>query len=217
MKYLWLLLLVVLAGVTAFWPEIDPAVTRWFFVADQGFPWAVTPAAALIHESATGTPLYFGTALLLGLTLARLRHRPVRPWLFLFLALLLGPGVIANLVFKDHWGRARPVQTEIFGGSRHFTPYWQPAQECGKNCAFFSGDAAYGFIFAALGGVMKARRRWFWGGTLVGVIMGGNRIMMGAHFLSDIVWAALMMLGVIFTLYAVIFGRAATRQFWQEI
>ena len=217
MKYLWAAFLVTIAVVTALWPGVDITVSRWFYAPGLGFSWAATPVAAVLREGAAVTPIYLGTALLLGLTVAVLRQKLVRPWLFLLLALLLGPGVIANLVFKDHWGRARPVQTEIFGGTQHFTPWWHPARECQKNCAFFSGDAAYGFIFPALAGVLRARRRWLWGGTLVGIVMGGNRIMMGAHFASDVAWAALMMLGVIFALYAAIFGRTAVRQFWQEI
>ena len=217
MKYIWLVFLAAVAGVTAFWPNADIEVSRWFFVEGAGFPWATTPVALLLRESAAVTPICLGAVLLIGLTVAVKRQKRVRPWLFLFLALLLGPGVITNLVFKDNWGRARPVQTEIFGGTQHFTPWWQPAHECRKNCAFFSGDAAYGFIFPALGGVLRARRRWFWGGIMVGVVMGANRIMMGAHFASDIAWAALMMLGVMFALHAAIFGRAVARQFWREI
>lgn len=217
MKYLWVAFLGAVATLTALWPGADIAVSRWFYAPGQGFPWAATPVAALLRGFAAETPLYLGTGLLLGLTVAVLRQKHVRPWLFLFLALLLGPGVITNLGFKDHWGRARPAQTEIFGGTKHFTPYWQPAHECGTNCSFYSGDAAYGFIFPALAGVLRARRRWFWGGTLVGIAMAGNRIMMGAHFPSDVTWAALMMLGVMFALHAAIFGRAAARQFWREI
>src|SRR5262249_15881627 len=62
--------------------------------------------------------LYFGT---IALCLAGLglswRARPQwlglgrRHWLFLAACLAAGPGLIANLVLKDQWGRARPKQT----------------------------------------------------------------------------------------------------------
>lgn len=217
MKYLWLIVLAALAAATAFRPGMDIAVSRWCYAAGAGFPWAATPLAQAITASASSTPVYAGVALLLGLTYAVVRRKPARPWLFLLLALLLGPGLVANVIFKDHWGRARPVQTEIFDGSKKFTPWWRPAHECRSNCSFFSGDASYGFIFPALAGVLPARRRWFWCGTLAGVVWGGNRILMGAHFLSDVAVAALAMLVVIFALHATLFGRAAARQFWREI
>src|ERR1700751_5961762 len=41
---------------------------------------------------------------------------------FLIAATALGPGLIANTLLKDHWGRARPYQIQEFGGARQFTP-----------------------------------------------------------------------------------------------
>src|SRR5207249_3238038 len=54
-------------------------------------------------------------------------------------------GLIANTLFKDHWGRARPAQIEAFGGTRQFTPAPLPAAQCDRNCAFVSGHAAFAF------------------------------------------------------------------------
>ena len=45
---------------------------------------------------------------------------------YALIGLILGPiigcGIIANLYFKDTWGRARPVHIEEFGGDKIFTP-----------------------------------------------------------------------------------------------
>ena len=42
------------------------------------------------------------------------------------LGLILGPvigcGIIANLYFKDNWGRARPVHIDEFKGSKFYSP-----------------------------------------------------------------------------------------------
>src|SRR5262245_11381118 len=43
-------------------------------------------------------------------------------WAYIALCAAIGPGVVANLGFKDHWGRARPSQITEFGGSKSFTP-----------------------------------------------------------------------------------------------
>src|SRR5438105_14747348 len=64
---------------------------------------------------------------------------------FLVAATALGPGLIANTVLKDHWGRARPNQVVEFGGARVFTPAPLLADQCARNCAFVSGHAALGF------------------------------------------------------------------------
>ena len=81
---------------------------------------------------------------LIGRPLWRLDRKAL---VFLVAATALGPGLIANTVLKDHWGRARPYQTDSFGGTRQFTPAPLPAAQCERNCAFVSGHAALG-VFA---------------------------------------------------------------------
>jgi membrane-associated PAP2 superfamily phosphatase len=44
-----------------------------------------------------------------------------RAALLLIVTLALGPGVLANKVFKGHWGRMRPVDVTQFGGTDRFT------------------------------------------------------------------------------------------------
>ena len=45
---------------------------------------------------------------------------------------ILGCGIIANLYFKDTWGRARPVHIEEFGGEKIFTPAFIKSDQCEK-------------------------------------------------------------------------------------
>ena len=40
---------------------------------------------------------------------------------FLVVTLALGPGVVTNLILKDHWHRPRPIDVTEFGGSFRFT------------------------------------------------------------------------------------------------
>ena len=48
----------------------------------------------------------------------RLPTLPGRPVLCLTLSLIVGPGILVNLILKDHWGRPRPVHVTMFGGTQ---------------------------------------------------------------------------------------------------
>ncbi len=56
--------------------------------------------------------------------------------------LLIGPVLLVNVILKEHWGRPRPVQTDIFGGALHFVEAGSLAGKCVSNCSFVSGEAA---------------------------------------------------------------------------
>jgi membrane-associated phospholipid phosphatase len=122
----------------------------------------------------------------------------------------VGPGLLANTLFKDHWGRARPVQIEAFGGTHRFTPAPLPAAECDRNCAFVSGHAALGFSLVSLAFLLprgRSRRLGIAFALGFGALVGLGRIVQGAHFLSDVVYAGLLVYGTTALLYWWIFGR----------
>ncbi len=124
--------------------------------------------------------------------------------LFVALSTALGPGLLANAVLKDHWGRARPSQVEAFGGAHRFTPAPLPAAECPRNCSFVSGHAALGFSLVAFAFLLppgRSRRRGAAAALGFGALVGLVRIAQGGHFLSDVVWAGLVVFGVTALLY----------------
>ncbi len=132
------------------------------------------------------------------------RWRTRRPAaLFLALSLLLGPGLMVNVVFKDHWGRARPAQVTQFGGHAGFTPPWVVSQQCDRNCSFVCGDASLGYALVAIAFVSRRPRLWFAAGLGLGSALGLMRMGQGGHFLSD----------VIFSFYAVYFTAWALWRF----
>ena len=51
-------------------------------------------------------------------------------WAYVALCAAVGPGLVANLGFKDHWGRARPVHVTEFGGTKQFTPPLVRTDQC---------------------------------------------------------------------------------------
>lgn len=117
-----------------------------------------------------------------------------RAGLFLALMLVLGPGLIVNVGFKDFWGRPRPIQCTAFNGEKEFLPVGTWAAERSRNSSFPSGHAAVAFYLMAPGfiaGLRRPRRTaaFFLGGTAFGFGMGLTRVVQGGHFVSDVLWA----------------------------
>ena len=116
-----------------------------------------------------------------------------RAGLFLVIYLILGPGLIINTVFKDHWGRPRPVEVQHFGGTEKYLPVWERG-EPGKDKSFPSGHAAVGyFLFAPFFFLRKQSPKWAWFFLLLGLsygtFMGLGRMAQGGHFATDVLWA----------------------------
>ena len=146
--------------------------------------------------------LYFGTIALClaGLALTGVAGRNgcslgSRQWLFLAACLAAGPGLVANLVFKNQWGRARPAQIVELGGTKAFTPPLVIADQCRRNCSFVSGEAASTYVtfYAAAALVPQWSAALVIAGTVGGLATGLIRMSQGAHFLSDVVFAGVFM------------------------
>ncbi|MDD5285569.1 MAG: phosphatase PAP2 family protein [Desulfuromonadaceae bacterium] len=123
------------------------------------------------------------------------RHRRswIRPGIFLFILLALGPGLLVNTVFKDYWGRPRPREIVQFGGSKEFLQPWQKGV-AHNGRSFPSGHASAAFYMTAPFFVFRRRKPkiaayWMAGGLIFGVLMTVARIAQGGHFLSDNLWA----------------------------
>lgn len=176
------------------WPGLDLAVSGWLYTPGAGFKaseyawvkWLYALAPQLLNVLTAGALL----AAVLGLWR---RFRPLlRPALFL-LAVFLANHLIGGLLLKDHWGRARPVQVVQFGGDKTFTPAWVISDQCDKNCSFVSGHASGAFAWMALAWVFPRRRRaWLWGGLAWGMLISLVRLLQGGHFLSDVIFAGLL-------------------------
>jgi len=193
----------------AFVPQIDLVTSRWFYVPGRGFIWGVWPPVIYLYRAVpwiAWAVLAFAASMGIWLFLAdrplwRFDHKAL---VFLVASIALGPGLLANTLLKDHWGRARPTQIEAFGGTHQFTAAPLPAAECLSNCAFVSGHAALGFSLVAFAFVLPRggyRRAATVAALGVGAIIGLGRIIQGAHFLSDVVFAGLLVYGTIALLY----------------
>jgi lipid A 4'-phosphatase len=199
-------------------PEIDLQVSGVFYdghrrFAGQSLGWVQSSRAIFI--------VVFWLCVagsLTGLFMTRERTRTwlrftFAEWLFLAICIATGPGFVANLVFKDHWGRARPIQIVEFGGAKAFTPALLPADQCANHCSFVSGEAASIFVafYAASLLVSRGAGLLLVAGTVLGFAAGLTRMAQGAHFLSDVVFAGVFMALTVVVVYRAMFGPIAYR------
>jgi lipid A 4'-phosphatase len=191
-----MILFVAAANLWLAFPQLDLAVSGLFIGPEGGFPARGQPWEQLLYGSIGKVLVVIGVALIAAWAVARLRRVQTpritgRRLLFLLLLLALIPGVLVNLVLKEHWGRARPVQLETFGGSRAFTPAFVISNQGGSS--FPSGHvAAATWVVAvaiALFGPWSILTLMAW---LYLLAMALARIAAGGHFISDATTAALL-------------------------
>ncbi|WP_010582770.1 phosphatase PAP2 family protein [Schlesneria paludicola] len=120
-----------------------------------------------------------------------------RGGLFLLLLLAIGPGLLVNTGLKMMWGRPRPLQCQDFGGefAFHLVGDWSTYDL--PNSSFPSGHASIAFFLMGPAFIInpkqtRMRRYWLLGGLSYGLAMGVTRVLQGGHFLSDVLWAGII-------------------------
>lgn len=153
----------------------------WMFLYRYGVipAWVMTVAACCVLASS-----FFST------TMREYRKKA----LFFILLLIMGPGLVVNVIFKDHWGRPRPVDVNLFSGQLAFHSVWEPGV-AGQGKSFPSGHASMGFyLFAPFFLLSRTKNKqaiFFLGlGLGYGCLIGLTRMIQGGHFASDILWSA---------------------------
>ncbi|MGF1456905.1 MAG: phosphatase PAP2 family protein [Alphaproteobacteria bacterium] len=190
-------------------PVLDLWAARLFANPDgNGFPLARAAVPLFFNEVIDTLAIVSALACLGGLAWTGFggARRTVfglgaRAFAFLTASLALGPGIVVNLILKSEWGRARPRDIADFGGTQTFSPPLLIADQCERNCSFVSGDAALGFCMLALALVLPAPRRAFIVAAIgFGVFISLIRMVQGAHFLSDVIFAGLFVCLIILAL-----------------
>ncbi|MCC7145625.1 MAG: phosphatase PAP2 family protein [Phycisphaeraceae bacterium] len=189
---------VAVAAIVGAVPGLDLKVANWFFDPKAIKPWAggwEQPWQWLYEYGYTpGWVLAIGAAAALVYSLVR------RTWIsrravlvVIVLATALGPGLLVNGVLKPNWGRPRPAQLEVFGGTESFRGWWQPGGR-GAGGSFASGHVSMTAVL--ISGVLlipKGRRKTRLAVaagcvTLTGMVAYA-RMAQGGHFLSDVLFA----------------------------
>lgn len=171
-------------------PALDLAISRVFFqrFGFQADAWWVKlqqdGLACFLCITLLAVVLVYAWNRLLRQQVLQIDGRKVA---YLFCVLIVGAGLVVNLGFKNHFGRARPRDVAEFGGPKVFTPAFAISQQCRTNCSFSSGDAAGGFFAITLVMAFRGRRVYYVAAGMFGVVISISRLASGAHFFSDTV------------------------------
>jgi lipid A 4'-phosphatase len=197
--------IIVLASTFFFFsifPGVDLAISRLFYGAGTcgdirqcgGFPANTNAAFKLLRNGFYALPyLILVGALIYKITIFLKSKFPV--WqdvqvaAVLLATLLVGPGLLINAILKSHIGRVRPRDITAFGGHFPFVPVGQIEGMCQLNCSFVSGEAGLApVVILSVLLFPKALQK----PALVVLLpaslaMALLRVVMGAHFISDVI------------------------------
>jgi membrane-associated PAP2 superfamily phosphatase len=212
-----ILFLILLSGLVRL-GNLDRALQREFWSSESGWRLANHPLVEYLYTYGTW-PALIVAGLGLAVWCASLwaaRLRPVGLFGgFLAVAMMVGPGLVVNSVFKEHFGRPRPKNTLEFGGSAEFHALGVPVLG-GSGKSFPSGHASTGFFwFAPCIFFWQRHRRLALGFAALGVVHGGlmslGRMAQGAHWFSDNLWAAGFVYIVSWLLHCWLVGHGGAR------
>ena len=188
--------------------ELDIAVARWFYHADPADPWPLARQAPwpLMYRAATwltAALIVLGLAgMAASLSAARKHWRAAA--VLVLLSVAIGPGLIGNALLKDHWQHPRPRDVVEFGGPLRYVA--SPLMGAQGGASFPCGHCTVGFLYGAGWWIWRRRRPRLAAASLalglsLGLVLGVGRMAAGAHFLSDIIWSALLAFAVLHILY----------------
>lgn len=205
--------LVLLLGLTILIRslDLDLRIEQHFFCPDEGWIYGQrAPWNFLYHYGVLPTVVVAFGALIVGALSFRwhnFRDQRRAAW-FLVLLAIVGPIVVVNLVFKEHWGRPRPGEVIHFGGDKPYLEVWEKGVS-GQGRSFPCGHCSAAFFFFGFFFIVRRRsHRWalvILVSTLAyGSLMGMARMVQGGHFASDVLWSAAFMYYLSLGLYCLL-------------
>jgi lipid A 4'-phosphatase len=191
--------------IFGFYPQIDLEVSSLFYDAQSGFYLKRNLFFYFIYKA---LPVLMVITLISLISMLIYQYRKSvefdilnkKAIFFLLTFLLIGPGLITNSIFKEYSGRARPVKMVQFGGKAKFTPFYEIADECNRNCSFISGHVSASIFFIAFAFFYRSRKI-FYIALGFALLMSLTRVVGGGHFLSDVVFALIINFAIFKLLY----------------
>ena len=196
MKYLDVAVFLLLAAIFITHPGYDIAFSQLFYQPQSGWLYAQQRWVQFFYHIVPYLTVSLLVVLISLIALSYLKKAPA--WIkkkhkaasYLLLVLILGPGLLVNNIFKNHWDRARPHQITEFNGNKQHSAAFVISNQCDINCSFVSGHASIGYFFIAFYWLFKPRRKsLFIAGFIFGSLIGMARMVQGDHFLSDIIFS----------------------------
>jgi lipid A 4'-phosphatase len=179
-------------------PRLDIWFSGLFYDPEYGFAASHVPVFNWLRWFAATLIWVIVVALILSMIAKLALPRrpsfiPTRTSVFLLSTLIIGPGLIVNVILKSLWGRPRPISITDFGGDLPYVDVWRISDYCTHNCSFVSGEASSAIWLLALALVVPAawRNRVAIIALVLAIVFSLNRVAFGAHFLSDtlIAWS----------------------------
>jgi membrane-associated PAP2 superfamily phosphatase len=175
--------------------NLDLRIESLFYRPDQGWLWRHAQPWEALYRWGTipGLLLTIGSIGALSASLATRRWtRYQNGLLVVALTAILGAGLLVNAVLKPYWGRPRPRQVQAFGGEWTYNALHQRGTP-GQGESFPCGHCTMGYLFVSFFFLRRqAPRTALVGGSfgiLYGTLVGAARMVQGAHFPTDVIWA----------------------------
>jgi lipid A 4'-phosphatase len=194
-------------AVFAIWPGIDLRVSDAFHDSTTGFAIEGNPITEGLRMAIWNVAILICVAAVFGIAVGvagRAFVLPTRAWGFLLTLYVLGPGLMAEMLTKPLWGRARPAQIAEFGGSFHFSPPNELVNICTRNCSFVSGEVSGATVTAVALMLLRFYLKHRLHKSVSNILLSAawclppavalQRVAVGRHFLSDTVFAVLFTL-----------------------
>jgi membrane-associated PAP2 superfamily phosphatase len=198
-------------------PQLDIELSRPFYKGDiywvahgpiplylrEAVAWIIAAIAACAFISVVIKLVWPRRSLLIG----------GRGIVLMIATLALAPGLLSNLILKDKWGRPRPVEVTVFGGTEEFVAWWDPRGSCPKNCSFVAGEPSGAFwTLAPAALVPPPWRALAYGAALTfGAAVGLLRMSAGGHFFTDVVFAGVFTFLIVWLVHGLLYRWRATR------
>lgn len=205
--------------VFVFWlfPNFDMWSMQQYYTDDGGFYLRSDVFLANFRKFVLFALFAFYVMVIAGWIDAYRKQEPVLgftwdKWAYMGACALAGPVLVVNIILKGNWGRARPRDLEVFGGSLDYSQFYVWSDQCQDNCSFTSGEVAgVVMVFFALAFLLSRPARYvvFLIGVLLAAFVAWIRLAKGAHFPSDTIMAVVLMLFVATEVYYVFYLRKA--------
>ncbi len=200
----WLFALIACSLLFVISPRVDLTLSNVFY--NNGFFVSQWSSAEICRQSLLGVAILPCVLALTAIGASFVRSRPFGfspvQYKFVILLYILGPGILVNGFLKRFWGRARPEAIAEFGGSAEFTPALRITDQCISNCSFVSAEtsavtASTISVFVLTVGFTDFRWRFALRSLsmLILLAIAVLRVMVGKHFVSDVVFAVLLTFG----------------------
>lgn len=205
---------IVTLAIFSLFPALDIAASELFFVetpcaADAArlavcgvFPARLDPFLGHLRQALQALP--FLVALSLGVWVAARLLFTGRPGALgrmaatAFCTYAIAVGLVVNVGLKEYSGRPRPIHTDLFGGDLPFVAAGKITSYCTANCSFVSGEMASATWLLCVVPLLPAAWRTVGFALAAGLatLTGVLRIAFGAHYLSDVLLAAITTVAV---------------------